>query len=295
MYEVKCISKTVNFIRKIVKKTYKITKVITDCGVVLPSNQIPRAVRPHEITRGGDLGKASSSSARARSDANANNAARQAARARKTSPTLKSGKIGVAEAFSPNSPSLSRPAAADRLGNHLQYQTGLAKNGNGIFGRFSARPLPDPSNPGCAGGPRSITHLSKARSSEEISGRQIATHDGLTVTMTDSLTTHLTSRHGHSVGINDPLPVNPNQKPTKFPQVRTRTNTENKQKFGDVVKNTLQDQKTQVFPDVDIRGIKSHWYFSQEAVGEGAGFFVGVHMEGPSKGQIKKAQPVSEQ
>lgn len=46
---------------------------------------------------------------------------------------------------------------------------------------------------------------------------------------------------------------------------------------------------------MSICGIKSHGYFSEKVVGKVAGFFVGIHMEGPFRGQIKKAQPVSEQ
>jgi len=49
----------------------------------------------------------------------------------------------------------ARPAAANRLAQ--QFQSGQAEGGNGLFGRFSARPTPDPSNPGCSGGPRSLT------------------------------------------------------------------------------------------------------------------------------------------
>lgn len=33
-YEIKLINKTINFIKKISQKTYKITKVISKCGVV---------------------------------------------------------------------------------------------------------------------------------------------------------------------------------------------------------------------------------------------------------------------
>lgn len=33
-YEIKMVEKTVNFLKKIIKKTYRITKVISKCGVV---------------------------------------------------------------------------------------------------------------------------------------------------------------------------------------------------------------------------------------------------------------------
>jgi len=48
-----------------------------------------------------------------------------------------------------------------------QFQTGPVEGGNGLFGRFSARPTPDPYNPGCAGGPHSITVLSGQQNQSE--------------------------------------------------------------------------------------------------------------------------------
>ena len=63
-----------------------------------------------------------------------------------------------AESFSPKPLYGSRPAAANHLAQ--QFQPGQAEGGNGLFGRFSARPTLDPYNPGCAGGPRSIIVLS---------------------------------------------------------------------------------------------------------------------------------------
>lgn len=39
--------------------------------------------------------------------------------------------------------------------------------GNELFGRFTPKPTPDPHNPGCAGGPRSITVLSSKRSQSD--------------------------------------------------------------------------------------------------------------------------------
>ena len=95
------------------------------------------------------------------------------------------------------------------------------RNRDGLLGRFSVQPTPDPYNPGCAGGPRSITVLSQSKSSEQDSVREITTHDGVKGKLTDKSTNHLTSKHGDVLGIDDPLPPNPNQKPTKYKQIRT--------------------------------------------------------------------------
>ena len=53
----------------------------------------------------------------------------------------------------------------------------------------------------------------------------------------------------------------------------------------------LKDPTTEPIPDVSIRGIKGHGYYSED-YGE-SGFFVGIHTEGEFTGQIKKAQPVT--
>jgi hypothetical protein len=111
--------------------------------------------------------------------------------------------------------------------------------------------------------------------------------------LTDKSTNHLTSKHGHVLGIDDPLPPNPNQKPTKYKQIRTRINNENKEKFGDIIEEILKDPTLKFIPDVSMRGIKGHGYYT-ENYGE-YGFFVGIHTEGEFAGQIKKAQPVSPQ
>lgn len=98
---------------------------------------------------GGDLGKGSSPGARARSDA------RKAITNRPKAARSKPGGSGYAEAWSSNPSKRSRPAAANHLAQ--QFKTGPIEGGNGLFGRFSARPTPPPYNPGCAGGPRSLT------------------------------------------------------------------------------------------------------------------------------------------
>ena len=182
-YEIELVNKTVDFLKGIIQKTYRITQVISKCGVVQkvtigfvifvfalglrfgslrpvepiiqPQTQIERQLQHSSSVRnlleisGGDLDKASSPGARARSDA------RQAMTNRSKGANSKPGGSGFAEAWSSNPSKRSRPAAANTLAQ--QFQPGPAEGGNGLF---SARPTPDPSNPGCAGGPRSITVLS---------------------------------------------------------------------------------------------------------------------------------------
>jgi len=111
--------------------------------------------------------------------------------------------------------------------------------------------------------------------------------------LTDKSANHLTSKHGDALGIDDPLPENSNQKPSKYEQTRTRINTQNKQKFGDSVEEILQDTNTETYPNITIRKIKGDGYYT-ENYGE-SGFFVGIHREGEFKDQIKKAQPISQQ
>ena len=42
-----------------------------------------------------------------------------------------------------------------------------------------------------------------------------------------------------------------------------------------------------------MRGIKGHGYYTENY--DESGFFVGIHTEGEFAGQIKKAQPISDQ
>ena len=203
-YQIQMVNRTINFLKGMVQKTYRVTKIICNCGVfqtvtigfitvvvflglrfgrlksVEPlihfQTPIKRPLRDSSSTQpsqvmkryespsirnlrkryiklsgegDGELGKGSSPGKRARNDA------RQARQAIKS---------GVVEAWSPNHSNRSRPAAANRLAQKLQ--TVPAEGGNGLFGRFSARPAPDPHNPACAGGPKSLTVLSGQRNNE---------------------------------------------------------------------------------------------------------------------------------
>jgi hypothetical protein len=228
------------------------------------------------ISRGGDLGKGSSPGARAKNDARAAvNKKVNNGKALKS----KSGRKGVAEALTLNSFNRRRPAAL-----------------NCLVRKFQPRPTLDPYNPGCAGGPRSITVLSgqsNTNSPTKQPVREITAHDKVKGKLTDKSLNHLTSKHADALGIDDPLPPDPNQKPTPYKKTRTRVNKVNKKKFGDTVEKMLEDPNTEVFPDISMRGITGRGYYN-ENYGE-SGFFVGIHNEGNFTGQIKKAQPIGKE
>jgi len=54
----------------------------------------------------------------------------------------------------------------------------------------------------------------------------------------------------------------------------------------------------EIYPDVTIRGVKGHGYFTRTNYGPDnpryKGFFVGILAEGPNAGRLIKAQPVGE-
>ena len=104
--------------------------------------------------RGGNLGKGSSPGARARSDAR--KAITNRAKGPKAAKSKPAGS-GFTAAWVQNllNSNRARPVAANRLAQQLQPHQ--AEGGNGLFGRFSTSPNPDPSNPGCSAGPRSLT------------------------------------------------------------------------------------------------------------------------------------------
>ena len=106
--------------------------------------------------------------------------------------------------------------------------------------------------------------------------------------MTDKSLNHLTSKHGHKFGVDDPLPRNPNQKPTKYEQTRTRLNNENKAKVREEIKSILSNTNSDIYPDVLIRGIQGKVYHYKDT-----NCIVGIHTEGEFAGQIKKAQPIT--
>ena len=204
--------------------------------------------------------------------------AKRAVTNKRSNPT----KSGVAEAWMAHPSHRSRPAAA----NHLAQQLQTVPSKDGLFGRYSAQPTPDPYNPGSASGPRSITVLSSQANSDS----SITTHDGFETELTDKSCTHLTSKHGHSFGVDDPLPPDPNQKPTKYKQVRTRITEDNKLIVLEEIKSILSNKDTEVYTEVSIRGVEGRVYYCKDT-----NRVVGIHTEGKLSDKIIKAQPISEQ
>ena len=90
------------------------------------------------------------------------------------------------------------------------------------------------------------------------------TYDGFKAKLTDKSASHLTSKHGHKFGVDDPLPRNPNEKPTKYKQTRTRLNNENKAKVREEIKSILSNTNSDIYPDVSIRGIQGRVYHDKD-------------------------------
>lgn len=131
------------------------------------------------------------------------------------------------------------------------------------------------------------THVLAAQKNKDVF---LVAQDGAIAILKDKSTNHLLSKHGDALGIDDPLPPNPNQKLTKYKQTRTRVNKENKKQFAGTLEKIIQNPKTEVFPDVSIRGIRGQVYYTKDY----GGFIIGIHTEGEFAGQIMKAQPISD-
>ena len=176
---------------------------------------------------------------------------------------------------------------ADAFTVELKFTARPGRNRDGLLGRFSAQPTLDPYNPGCARGPRSIIVLSGQRNSD--SSTNLIAHDGFEAKLTDKSENDLTSKHGHKFGVDDPLLRNPNEKPTKYKQTRTRLNNENKAKVREEIKSILSNPKSEVYTHISIRGIQGRVYHCKDT-----NRVVGIHTEGEFAGQILKTQPISE-
>ena len=153
--------------------------------------------------KGGGLGKPSSPGAKARADARKD----PTTGARLPKESRSNGGFFV-EGLLQNPSRRSRPAAANRLAQ--KFRPGGQAGGNGFFGRFSTRPTPNPHNPECGGGPKSVTVVSSQSSSNKSSSanqkvRTMRTHDGYDAALPDDSANHFTSKHGHDFGINDPF------------------------------------------------------------------------------------------
>lgn len=257
-------------------------------GELAPAKSVPTELcseqtyteRVIQKLEGGDLGKASSPGARARSDAR------------------KAAASTSVHAFTSPASHGSQPEAGKKLAKELKPNSGTGTGtGNGLFsGRTSSRARPNPHNPGCGGGPRSVTVLDQAKKLEqEKNYHSIPTRDGADAKLTEKSNRHFTSKHAHEVGIDDRLPANPNQKSTKYAQVRSRVNKENNEKVRNVLEDVLNDKDSTIYPDVSVRGISSRVFHSEKYGTGDSGLIVAIHNEGPHKDHIMKAHSSSEQ
>jgi hypothetical protein len=141
------------------------------------------------------------------------------------------------------------------------------------------------------------TALEARKGSAESKVYQLETCDGRKWGLTDKSSSHLVSNHGHDIGINDLLPVNPNQKLSKYPSknLRTRVNEENKRIFRNTLQEYLLDLDTDVRRGITIRGQEGIGYLTTKHPGDTKWYFMGGPIEGPLKNNILRAQGISPQ
>ena len=184
------------------------------------------------------------------------------------------------------------PAPGAIVPPHLQWLYGNQQPGN-HFGY------------GKGAGPRSITIVGATQNAgsekkQPLSGswnyqnspsyiEKIRFYDGYEAETLNSSLDHLLSKHGHSFDINDAFPLNPNQKPTKYPQIRTKISSGNRDQFRGNIKEFGQNSDLTIFKDLKIRGKLGRAYFCEETRR-----VVGISTEGPDAGRIIKAQPLGE-
>ena len=118
---------------------------------------------------------------------------------------------------------------------------------------------------------------------------QVTFMDGYQATAVNSSLDHLLTNHGHTFGIDDPIELNPNQKESKYKQIRTRLTPGNPNLFRENIKEKGKNPDLQVFTDLCIRGELGRGYYDP-----GTNRIVAVATEGAKAGQIIKAQPLSE-
>ena len=119
--------------------------------------------------------------------------------------------------------------------------------------------------------------------------------DGTQAKLSDRSESHLISRHGHNIGINDTIP-NLDIQNSPYPNLksRTRVNKENKKLFRTGVDNILTTpENIETFHDVSIRGIKSRVYLYTPTDSNAPKLVFGVHEEKKFKGEMKRFQPIS--
>lgn len=118
---------------------------------------------------------------------------------------------------------------------------------------------------------------------------KITFFDGYEAETLNSSLDHLLSKHGHTFGIDERLQLNPNQKPTKYPQIRTKINGANRNQYRENLKQFGQNPDLTVFEDVLIRGEPGKAYFCEETQR-----VIDIATEGLKAGQIIKAQPLGQ-
>ena len=173
-----------------------------------------------------------------------------------------------ANAFSPTGYA-SRPAAAKRLANELNKEE---KNSEPSFTGLSTALKANKNN------------------DQKTKTVSFSTSDGESPKLTEKSESHLITKHGAEMGINDPLPANPNQKSTKYDsqKMRTRVNQENREIARNTIQGILLSEDTEIFDNIKIRGTLGKAYYCPIN-----NLVIGVHKQGDLKDQIVKTQPLS--
>ena len=212
---------------------------------------------------------------------NAGSKARGAARrdfarrqAGKNSPSRQSGGGFVADAFTVEPKFPARPG------------------GNGLFGRFTPKPTPDLHNPGCAGGPRSVTVLSGQRNSDSSTNysETVEFNDGYKAQAGNVQLDHILVKHGHQWGIDDidlknTRDANNNLFSGKPEQIRTRLTPENREKLRTGIQEMASSSKLESYPNYPISGDMGRAYLCPDT-----GLFIGIDKDNV----IRKAYVASE-
>ncbi len=113
------------------------------------------------------------------------------------------------------------PTEALKILDNLQDCQHESESSSSIFTEAFQPPLPrHRSADALMGrvGPRPRTVLN-SQSQNQQNMRTLSVHDGSQADITESSADHLLSKHGHNFNVNDKLPPNANQKPTKYPQI----------------------------------------------------------------------------
>jgi hypothetical protein len=120
----------------------------------------------------------------------------------------------------------------------------------------------------------------------------ITTYQGEEFLLTDKSLSHLTTKHGHKFGINDPdtSPIRPNKNRGDYKSqlIRTKNTKVNKNIVFEEIRSIMEDPQTKVSKSIKIRGIKGTVFHCEKT-----DIVVGVHKKKEFKNQTKKAQSIS--